>query len=139
MARYTGRKRHIDNPISAVIVSKGVFVSKIICFFPKKFLSEVVNSMSKGQKLGADDWEAYVKEYVNIFIGRTISKINNELGVASRFIIPVIMHGEYHESGYKVYDLSLDIPITTKYGILRIHAGYDEPSRALAATAAGQV
>lgn len=111
--------------MSAVIISKGIFASRVILKFPKKFLLHVVDKMSRGEKLSEEDQTAYIKEYVNIFFGRTISKINNRLGKASRFIIPVIITGDYRESGYKKFDETLELALVSDYGTVKIRIDYD--------------
>lgn len=111
--------------MSAVILSKGIFSSRVVLRFPNKFLTAVVDTMSHGIELSEEDWNAYVKEYMNIFFGRTISRINNELGKASRFIIPVIIRGEYRESGYKTFDESIEMTFKSEYGTIKIRMDYD--------------
>lgn len=97
------RKKRIDNPVSVVVLSKGVFKSKAVVQFPAEFVETVVDRMSNGASLSKDDREAYFKEYMNIFYGRFISKINNEMGRASRFIIPVLIRGSYKETAEADY------------------------------------
>ena len=97
------RKKRIDNPVSVVVLSKGVFKSKTVAQFPAEFVETVVDKMSNGAELSKDDREAYFKEYMNNFYGRFISKINNEIGHASRFIIPVLIRGSYRETAEADY------------------------------------
>ena len=97
------RKRRIENPVSVVVLSKGVFKSKAVVQFPAEFVETVIDKMSNGAKLSRDDRDAYFKEYMNIFFGRFISKINNEIGRASRFIIPVVLRGTYRETAEADY------------------------------------
>ena len=86
-----------------MVLSKGVFKSKTVAQFPAEFVETVVDKMSNGAELSKDDREAYFKEYLNIFYGRFISKINNEIGHASRFIIPVLIRGAYRETAEADY------------------------------------
>ncbi len=119
------RKRRIENPVSVVVLSKGVFKSKAVVQFPAEFVEAVVDKMSSGAELSKEDREAYFKEYMNIFYGRFISKINNEIGRASRFIIPVLLRGPYRETAESDYSNRLVIPFMSDYGKIEFVLCYE--------------
>lgn len=97
------RKKRIENPVSVVVLSKGTFKSKMVGVFPADFLDSVICGMGGGDDLTQEDRDAYFKEYLNMFYGRFISRINNEIGKASRFVIPVLLRGTYRETTAGMY------------------------------------
>lgn len=110
------RKKRIENPVSVVVLSRGIFKSKTIIMFPTDFTEAVVKSMCKGAELSDEEKDAYFKEYVNIFYGRFISAINDEIGRASRFVIPVIIRGVYRETADAEYTNRIQIGFMSDYG-----------------------
>lgn len=119
------RKKRIENPVSVVVLSKGIFKSKAIVIFPADFEDAVVHTMSDGVELEQEEKDAYFKEYLNIFFGRFISVINNEIGKASRFVIPVLLRGAYRESGATLYKNKVDISFMAEQGRIQIILSYD--------------
>ncbi len=81
--------------------------------------------MSRGAKLSKTDREAYFKEYMNIFYGRLISRINNEIGKASRFIIPVLIRGAYRETAEKDYDHKVQTSFLSDQGKIDFVMNYE--------------
>ncbi len=92
---------------------------------PGEFVNVVVDRMSGGELAEKGEREAYFKEYMNIFFGRFISKINNELGRASRFVIPVLLPGTYRDTTDMEYRNSLVTSFMSDYGRVEITFRYE--------------
>lgn len=110
------RKKRIENPVSVVVLSKGIFKSKAVGVFPQEFVDIIVSRMSDGEQLTSSEKVAYFKEYMNICYGRFISRINNEIGHASRFVIPVVLSGTYRETGESDYKNRVEIGFSGEQG-----------------------
>lgn len=119
------RKKRIESPVSVVVISRGIFKSKAVMMFSTEFVENVVNHMSRGESLSPEDRDAYFKEYINIFYGRFISKINNEIGRASRFVTPVILRGTYRETADMDYKNRMLIGFMSDYGKVEIILRYE--------------
>ena len=119
------RKKKIECPIAIVVLSKGTFKSKAVAQFPAGFADEVVRRMSNGVVLSDEEKDAYFKEYMNICYGRFISRINNEMGRASRFVIPVILRGTYRETADSSYNNSIEIGFGSSHGRVEIVLRYE--------------
>lgn len=61
-----------------VINIGGSFLAMIICFIPNKMIHRIVSEMAHYEDISEDDEYDYFKEYLNIIVGRTVSKVNNE-------------------------------------------------------------
>lgn len=118
------RKKRIENPLSVVVLSKGIFKSKAVGVFPNAFAEAVVNKMSKGEQLSNEEKEAYFKEYINICFGRFISRINNEMGRASRFVIPVLLKGTYRETADASYKNHIVVSLMSEQGRIELGLKY---------------
>lgn len=122
----SGRIKRTEHPVSVIVLSKGVFKSRVIFVFPAQFLHDVVDRMSRGEKLSDEDRKSYAKEYLNICFGRFVSTINNFIGKASRFVVPVIINGAYSEGGYAgSKDDIVQTVFATDYGTIKISIEYD--------------
>lgn len=119
------RKRKIENPISVVILSKGIFKSKVVGTFPSAYAKSIVEKMSHGAELSEEEQDAYFKEYINICFGRFISCINNEIGHASRFVIPVLIRGAYKDTAEGVFKNRLDLVFCGPYGRIEFVVKYE--------------
>lgn len=120
------RKKRIENPISVVVLSKGIFKSKAIIFLPEDFEEYVVGRMNRdGSDLSPDDKDAYFREYLNMFFGRFISAVNNEIGRASRFVIPVLLRGTYRDTGTAVYTNRVEMDFMSEQGRISIVMSYE--------------
>lgn len=119
------RRKHIECPISVVVLSKGIFKSKAVGTFPAGFADTVVNKMCHGELMSEEERDAYFKEYINIFFGRFISRINNEIGRASRFVIPVVLRGPYRETADAEYKNRVMVAFTGEQGRIEIELKYE--------------
>lgn len=120
------RKKRIENPVSVVVLSKGIFKSKAIIFLPEDFEEYVVDRMNKdGAPLTPDDKDAYFREYLNMFFGRFISAVNNEIGRASRFVIPVLLRGTYRDTGTAIYSNRVEVDFMSEHGRVNIVMNYE--------------
>ena len=119
------RKKKVENPISVVVLSKGVFKSKAVVVFPAKFIEAVIAGMSKCNTLSEEEGDAYFKEYMNIFFGRFISEINNVVGRSSRFVIPVLLRGSYRETAENEYSNRIDVGFMSEQGRIDFALKYE--------------
>ncbi|MCR5431869.1 MAG: hypothetical protein K6E95_04870 [Lachnospiraceae bacterium] len=120
------RKKRIEAPISVVVLSKGIFKSKVVSTFPSLLVDEIVNRMSKNSQLSQEDRDAYFKEYINMCFGRFISKINNETGRASRFVIPVMIRGLYRTTTQdNQFSDTARVDFGSDYGSVNMVVSYD--------------
>ena len=115
----------IDNPLSVVVMSRGNFMSKAIMMLPHEFADRIIDRMSNGEELSPEEREAYFQEFVNIFFGRFISAVNNRIGRPSRFVIPVVLHGTYHETSESYYKNRVEVYMSGDEGKLRIIMKYE--------------
>lgn len=125
LEEMSSRPEKIEDPMSVVVMSRGSFMSKAVMTLPHIFADRIVNEMSNGEVLSSDEKEAYFQEYVNIFFGRFISAVNNRTGRSSRFVIPVVLHGAYHETSESIYKNRVEVDMNGDAGVLRITMKYD--------------
>ncbi len=116
---------NIEDPVSVVVMSRGHFISKVVMTLSGRFAGLVVDRMSNGRELPDEEREAYFLEFVNIFIGRFISDINNRTGHPSRFVIPVLLKGTYTDTADTIYGNSAGVTMSGEYGEIRINIRYD--------------
>lgn len=121
----SSRKRKTSNPVSVVVLSKGAFKSKVIAIFPAAYIENVIKGMNSGELPPEDERDAYFKEYINMGYGRFISVINNEVGSASRFVIPVLLRGTYKEVIETAYSNCVDIDFVSDYGRIKVKVYYE--------------
>lgn len=121
----TKRKKKVENPVSVIIISKGIFKSKVVGIFPRKFMNAVIEHMNDGKGITGEDGDSYYKEYLNMCFGRIISSINNEIGKASRFVIPILMDGAYDAEQEDEYKNRVNLIFSSEYGNIKIGIGYD--------------
>ena len=119
------RKKRIEAPISVVVLSKGIFKSRVVSTFPSLLVDEIVDRMSNNSPLSQEDRDAYFKEYINMCFGRFISKINNETGRASRFVIPVMIRGLYRPPQENVFADTARVDFGSDYGSVNMTVSYD--------------
>ncbi len=119
------RKKRIEAPISVVVLSKGIFKSRVVSTFPSLLVDEIVDRMSNNSPLSQEDRNAYFKEYINMCFGRFISKINNETGRASRFVIPVMIRGLYRPPQENVFTDTARVDFGSDYGSVNMTVSYD--------------
>lgn len=108
-----------------MVLSKGIFKSKTIVLFPADYEEAVVEHMNDGSELDQEEKDAYFKEYLNIFFGRFLSLINNEMGRASRFFIPTLLRGTYKDTEANQYKNSVDVSFMSEQGRIQIILNYD--------------
>jgi len=119
------RKKRIEAPISVVVLSKGIFKSKVVSTFPSLLVDEIVDRMSHNTPLSPEDRDAYFKEYINMCFGRFISRINNETGRASRFVIPVMLRGLYRTTQDDMFTDTARVDFGSDYGSVNMIVSYD--------------
>ncbi len=108
-----------------VVLSKGIFKSRVVSTFPSLLVDEIVNRMSHNSLLSEEDRDAYFKEYINMCFGRFISKINNEMGRASRFVIPVMIRGLYRGTPDNMFSDTAHVDFGSEYGSVNMTVAYD--------------
>jgi len=119
------RKKRIEAPVSVVVLSKGIFKSRVVSTFPSLLVDEIVDRMSRNTPLSPEDRDAYFKEYINMCFGRFISRINNETGRASRFVIPVMIRGLYRSSPENQFSDTAHVDFGSDYGSVNMTVSYD--------------
>lgn len=119
------RKKRIEHPITVVVLSKGIFKSKVVSVFSTEFVNAVVDKMSQGEQLSAEDRDLYFKEYINMCFGRFISIINNQTGRASRFVIPAMVRGTLKEEEVYDYKERTSIDFGTEFGRVTTCVSYE--------------
>ncbi|MCR5521006.1 MAG: hypothetical protein K6F44_03740 [Lachnospiraceae bacterium] len=108
-----------------VVLSKGIFKSRVVSTFPTHLVDEIVDRMSHNSPLSPEDRDAYFKEYINMCFGRFISQINNETGRASRFVIPVMIRGLYRMPQDNVFTDTARVDFGSDYGNVNMIVSYD--------------
>lgn len=121
----SGKSKRITRPLSAVILSKGVFASKSICVFSRNFMEAVTKRMNIPSDASDEDVQLYFKEYLNITYGRIISSLNGILKRPSRFLIPVIIPGVYKESFPNTLSNFCEITLHCEFGDMKITTAYE--------------
>jgi len=112
--------------VSVVVLSKGIFKSRVVSVFSSQFVDKVVDRMSNGDNLSPEDRDAYFKEYINMCFGRFISQINNETGKASRFVIPVMIRGVYRlAQDNSTYADTAHVDFGSEFGNVNMTVSYD--------------
>lgn len=119
------RKKRIEGPVSIVVLSKGIFKSRVVSVFPSRLVEEIVDRMSNNSPLSPEDRDAYFKEYINMCFGRFISKVNNETGRASRFVIPVMIRGLYRENQSNMFTDTAKVDFGSDFGNVSMTVSYD--------------
>ncbi len=81
--------------------------------------------MSHNSPLSPEDKDAYFKEYINMCFGRFISRINDEMGRASRFVIPVMIRGLYRTPPDNQFADTARVDFGSEYGSVNMVVSYD--------------
>lgn len=119
------RRKKIGQPVSVVVLSKGIFKSKTLSVFPSEFVNKVVDRMSHGEQLSEEERDLYFKEYINMCFGRFISVINNQTGQSTRFVIPVMVRGTFKDEEAYEYKEGTSVDFDTDLGRVNISVNYE--------------
>ena len=74
------------------IFAKGKFNAHIVCEISPAVYEYIIYKMTRGAAISAMEKVLYINEYLNIVCGYALSKINNELGGASRLTVTVFCY-----------------------------------------------
>lgn len=115
---------NIEDLYTGIIITDGIYKSVLICSMQETVMKEISKGMNNGKKVGRDEIELYVGEYLNIVCGNALTQINNMAGKASRFSVPVIVKGPYEKNDEIEYDKTLEFGFSCWYGNIKVNMEY---------------